>query len=282
MARLPEHPDDVRMTLGEHLEELRRRVLWSTVAIAVAMFACLIWVRPLVHFLAQPVYDAVQQVEIDREQASGEIQPGEAPRQRARLVLLTPMEAFVTSMKTALIAGLVIASPVVFYQLWLFVAAGLYPHERHLIHVFIPFSALLFIIGTVFSYEIVLKYGLPLLLNFAGIAGDLATPSITLSSAINFVLMMSVVMGLVFQLPLVMMILSRVGLIAPETYVKQWRYATVGIFIAAAILTPPDVFTQMAMAIPMLGLYWLGVALAKSAVRKKRKAAEDRKAAEGR
>jgi Tat protein translocase TatC len=267
MARLPEHPDDVRMTLGEHLEELRKRVLWSVVAIVVAMVACLVFVRPLVRFLAQPVFDAVQTVEDRQAEEEGQ------PPARTRLVLLTPMEAFVTSMKAALVAALMISSPIVFYQLWLFVAAGLYPHERKVVHIFIPFSVVLFLAGTAFSYAIVLKYGLPLLLSFAGIAGDLATPSITLSSAINFVLMMSVVMGLVFQLPLVMMILSRVGLISPETYVKQWRYATVGIVVLAAILTPPDVFTQMAMAVPMFGLYWLGVLLAKSAAKKRRTAA---------
>ncbi len=271
MAKLPQHPDEIRMSLGEHLEELRRRVLYSVIAVGVAMLLCVIFVKPLVRFVSTPVYRAVNQVEALPAPA-GETPPAES--RRGALVLLTPMEAFVTSMKTALVAALVISSPVVLYELWLFVAAGLYPHERRVIHIFIPFSALLFIAGAAFAYEVVLRYGLPLLLRFAGIAGDMARLSITLSSAISFVLMMSVVMGLVFQLPLVMMILARVGIVKPETYVRNWRYAVVAIVIIAAVLTPPDVFTQISMAVPMIALYWLGVFLAKATTRAKEKAPE--------
>lgn len=268
MARLPDHPDDLKMSLGEHLEELRRRIIWSLLAIALGMVLCLTFVKPLMKFLVAPVHAAVQAVESENRLPDDETLPADGVVTRrstgdSLLIVLTPLELFVTAMKTALAAGVVLASPVVVYQLWLFVAAGLYPHERRVVHIFIPFSVVLFLAGTTFAYAVVLKYGLPLLLNFAGLAWDIARPSIRLSAAISFVLTMSVVMGVVFQLPLVMMALAKVGLVSHETYVKKWKYAIVLIVVLAALLTPPDVFTQMAMAGPMIALYWLGVLLSK-------------------
>jgi sec-independent protein translocase protein TatC len=279
MPRLPDNPDEVRMSLGEHLNELRRRIIFSIIAVAVCMGICLFFVRPLVQFLAQPVYNAVYQVEMEARQHAVEVNTpaGATPAKVAPiapgeplLVVLTPMEAFSTGIKAALLAGFVIASPYVFYQLWLFIAAGLYPHERRLIHVYVPFSVGLFLAGAAFCYTFVLRFGLPIVLNFANLAYDMAKPTIRLSAAINFVITMCLVMGACFQTPLVMMGLTRLGLVKPEFYTKYWRHSIVIIFIVAAVITPtPDMFNQCAVAVPMMLLYWLGVLLAKMAAKKR-------------
>jgi len=255
MRKLPENPDDYKMSLGEHLEELRLRLIYALSGVGVATALCLVFGKRLVDFISEPVRDAVREIVQDAD---------------ANLIVLTPTEPFVTVFKTSLVVGLVISSPWVLYQVWLFVAAGLYRHERRVVNIFVPFSAALFIAGTLFAYKIVLKYGLRFLLGFGGLTETIATPTIRLSSAISFVMTMAVVMGAVFQLPLVMMILARVGIVKVESYTKHWRYAVVGIFLLSAILTPPDVFTQVMMAGPMIALYWIGVGLSIATARKKR------------
>jgi sec-independent protein translocase protein TatC len=274
MPRFPENPDEVRMSLGEHLEELRRRVILALLGMGLAFFACLYFGKPLVQLMVQPVYDAIYTVEHGAPkppagQGSGTPAAGQNPPAREPLlVVLTPVELFTTTMKAVFVAAAVISSPWVLYQFWLFVASGLYPHERRIIQAIVPMSAVLFVAGAVFSYTVVMKYGLLVLLTFGGLTGDMVRTTIRLSSAIDFVLVLSLVMGAVFQLPLVMLALSKVGLIRPEVYVKQWRYAVAAIFIIAAVLTPPDAVTQIAMAVPMLFLYWLGVGLCKIFVKK--------------
>ncbi|MCD6405001.1 MAG: twin-arginine translocase subunit TatC [Planctomycetes bacterium] len=246
MRELPDNPEDYRMSLGEHLEELRRRIIYALAGVGIVTVLCLVFGRTLVDFVTEPVREAVKEFGAE-----------------ANLVVLSPTEPFVATMKTAFVIAFVISSPWVFYQMWLFVAAGLYRHERRVVYIFVPFSATLFVAGTVFAYEIVLKYGLYFLLSFGGLVGTIATPTITLSAAISFVMIMSVVMGAIFQLPLVMMILAKVGIVESHTYVENWRYAIVAVFVISAIMTPPDVFTQLAMAGPMIALYWVGVLLSK-------------------
>ena len=253
MKRFPDNPEEYKMSLGEHLEELRRRLIYALAGVGVATALCLAFGRRLVTFITEPVRDAVGNL---------------AAEGGARLVILTPTEPFVTTLKTILVVALVVSSPWVFYQIWLFVAVGLYRHERRIVNVFVPFSAALFMAGTAFAYLVVLRYGLGFLLGFAGLTDSIVRPTISLSAAVNFVMTLSVVMGAVFQLPLVMMILAIVGVVPVQTYLSHWRYAVAAMFLVSAILTPPDVFTQVMMAGPMIGLYWLGVLLAKVAGRK--------------
>lgn len=245
MPRLPEKPEDFKMSLGEHLEELRMRLILALGGVVGVGLVCFIFGGRLVAFVVEPVKQAVEQI------------GGEG----TRLVILTPTEAFMTTLKTSLLAGLVISSPWVFYQMWRFVGAGLYRHERRVVEICVPFSALLFIAGTIFSYKIVLTYGLRFLMGFGGLTEKIAAPTIHLSAAVSFVTMMAVVMGAVFQLPLVMMVLAKIGIISTRTYTKYWRHSVAGMFLAAALLTPPDPFTQVMMAGPLIGLYWLGVLL---------------------
>ncbi len=256
MVKLPDNPNEFRMSLGEHLDELRRRLLYALCGVGLVTALSLVFGRRLIYFVVMPVQRAVQEITAEGGPA---------------LVVLSPTEAFIVTIKTAFIVSVVISSPWVLYQLWLFVAAGLYRHERRVVYFFVPFSAALFIAGTVFAYTVVLKHGLRFLLAFAGLTDTLITPSITLASAVSFVTVLSVVMGAVFQLPLVMMILAMVGITDTDTYIKNWRYAVGGTFLVAAVMTPPDVFTQVMMAGPMIALYWLGVGLSKVFVRKKQR-----------
>ncbi len=248
MRRLPNNPDEYKMSLGEHLEELRLRLTYALIGVGAATVVCMIFGSRIVRVIIGPVREAVAR--IAKEGSSG-------------LIVLTPMEPFIITLKTAFVAGLVISSPWVLYQIWLFVAAGLYKHERRIVHIFVPFSAVLFVVGTVFAYFVALRYGLRFLLLFGGYLGGMAEPAIPLSVAINFVMLISVVMGAVFQLPLVMLVLSKVGITSTAFYLKYWRHAIAAVFLLAAVLTPPDVFTQLAMAGPMVALYWLGVLLSK-------------------
>lgn len=264
MPRFPRDPDEVRMSLGEHLGELRRRLILALLGMVVAFIVCFAFQSRIVRFIVQPVSDAVHKVNAEVRQRSGAGTPAtEKPApDEPLLVILTPLEGFTTIIRTVLVASALLSSPWILYQFWLFVAAGLYPAERRVVHMTVPFSALLFIAGAVFSYTVVVKYGLYTLLTFGGLVGDMVKPELRLSSSINFVLMMSLLMGAVFQLPLVMFALSKVGLVEPSVYTKHWRYSVAAIFIAAAVLTPtPDAFTMLATALPMLVLYWLGVLL---------------------
>jgi len=279
MARLPQHPDEVRMSLGEHLMELRKRIILSLIAVGAAMIICLFFSRPLVVFLATPVDNAVRQLDLEIRQHAADLNTPKGqtpprvspiPAEVPVLVSLTPMENFTTCMKAALLVGFIAASPFVFYQLWLFVGAGLYPHERRVVNIFVPFSVLLFIAGATFCYTVMLRFGLPIVLNFGGLAADIAKPTVTLSAAVGFVVSMCAVLGAVFQLPLVMMGLTRLGLVKAQFWLKYWKHSIVAIVLIAGIVTPtPDLFNQAACAVPMMILYWLGVLLAKMAEKKR-------------
>jgi len=273
MARLPENPDEMRMSLGEHLEELRRRIIYALLGTAITVCLCLFFANALVRFYIRPVYDAVRAVAHETGQlpaegpAGASAAAGEA--KEPLLVVLNPSELFTTTMKAVFVTAALIASPWMLYQFWLFVAAGLYAHERRVIMMIVPMSVVLFAGGAVFAYTIVVPIGLHVLLTFGGLTGDMVRTDIRLSAAIDFVMVLSLVMGAVFQLPLVMLGLSKVGIVKPGMYTKYWRYAVAAIFIIAAVLTPPDAFTQIAMALPMILLYWLGVLLVKILVKPK-------------
>ncbi len=175
-----------------------------------------------------------------------------------RPVTLTAQEAFMTYMKVALVAGLVIASPWVFYQLWLFVAAGLYPHERRYVYVYLPMSLGLFVFGVVFCFYAVFPVLLGFLLDFNSKLG--VTPQIRLSEWISFALMLPLMFGVSFQLPLVMLFLDRISIFDVSAYRDKRRMAILVIAILSMILTPsPDPFSMILMMVPLVALYELGI-----------------------
>ena len=224
---------DKKLTLVQHLEELRIRLIKSVVFIFVCSVFVYSYIEDILSFLAKPV---------------------------GKLIFISPQEAFVVNLKVALWLGLFFSSPFVIYQVWQFISAGLKEGERKYAAIFGCFSFILFVAGCLFGCFVIVPIGIKFLM---GSAPGFITPMITLDNYVSFLGTLSLVFGIIFQLPLVIMFLTKIGLISPSFLSRRWREAIVVIFIAAAILTPPDVFTQILMAVPLLILYGLGVALAR-------------------
>jgi len=175
---------------------------------------------------------------------------------------LNAQEAFMIWMKAGFVVGLVIASPYIFVQIWNFVAAGLYPHEKRYVHIYLPFSLVLFLAGAATAFFLAFKYVLNFLFGFN--AAMKIDPDPRISEWLGFVLMLPLAFGIAFQLPLVMLFLHRVGVFSLQVYLAKWRLAVLIIFVAAMVITPTaDPITMLLMALPMTGLYFLGIALCK-------------------
>ena len=226
------NPDE--LPFGGHLDELRSRLLKSFIAVVVA--ACLFYpfVDRFLAFLIKPV---------------------------GKVVFTSPADAFVVRLMLLICGGVVLALPVVVYQLWQFVAAGLKDNEKKYIRFFAPASLILFLVGCVFGYWIIIPVGMKFLLSFAT---ESIVPMITLPNYISFILTLVLAFGLCFQLPLVLMFLAKIGIVTPAFLVQKRKHAIVLILIASAVLTPsPDAISQILMAGPLLVLYELGVVASK-------------------
>lgn len=172
-------------------------------------------------------------------------------------VTLNVQEAFLTYLKVSMIAGLVFSSPWVFYQLWLFVAAGLYPHEQRYVYFYLPISLTLFLGGAVFCFVAVFPFVLKFLLGFNKMIG--VTPQIRLSEWISFAITLPVMFGLSFQLPLVMLFLERISVFEVSDYREKRRMSILVIAIVSMLFTPADPMSMLLMMIPLLLLYELGI-----------------------
>ena len=228
-----------KLTLTEHLEELRSRIIKS--AAFVIIISCLIYafVDPVLTSLIRPV---------------------------GRLVFIAPQEALVSRVKLSLFAGLFLSSPVIIYQIWRFVSSALKPDERRYITLFGPLSLLLFFLGAAFGYFVIVPIGIKFLLGFAT---EAISPMISMNSYISFVCLITISFGLIFELPLMNLFLVKIGLITPQFLSNRRRHAVVLVFIVAAILTPPDVITQCLMALPLLVLYEMSIIFSRLGGRKK-------------
>ncbi len=179
--------------------------------------------------------------------------------QRVSITTLSAQEAFGIFVKAAILVGIVLASPWIFYQLWMFVAAGLYPHEKRLIHVFLPVSLGLFLAGALLAFFFVFDFVLDYLLAFNEWLG--LDPDPQISEWMSFVLVLPVGFGIGFQLPLVMLFLERIGVVDVAAYLSQWRLAVLVICIVSAILTPADPYSMLFLAAPLCLLYFGGISL---------------------
>jgi sec-independent protein translocase protein TatC len=164
-------------------------------------------------------------------------------------------------LKAAFVTGLVISSPWIFYQLWIFVAAGLYPHEKKYVYLYLPFSSVLFLAGAAMAFFVVFRYVLNFLLGFNRAMS--IDPDPRISEWLSFVLFLPLGFGIAFQLPLVMLFLHRIGIFSLEAYLEKWRIAVLVIFVISMILTPADPISMLLMACPLSGLYFLGIGLCK-------------------
>jgi sec-independent protein translocase protein TatC len=229
------------MPLTAHLEELRWRLVRAMLAIAIAFAVCYGFSERIFAFLVRPLTA---------------LRPGEA------LVIGTGVtEAFFTKLKVSLIAALFLASPIVFFQAWRFVAPGLYDTEKRLAVPFAVAASFFFVLGAGFCYALVFPVGFKFFLEEYVSIG--VAPQLRISEYLSFVTRMLLAFGVTFELPVVTFFLARVGMVTHRTLLGGARYAIVIIFIVAAVLTPgPDVASQLLMAAPLLVLYALSIGVA--------------------
>jgi len=176
-----------------------------------------------------------------------------------RVQTLNAQEAFMIWLKAALISGFVMTSPWIFWQIWTFVAVGLYPHEKKYVHIYLPFSLLLFLCGTGLAFFFVFEPVLDFLFQFNKLLD--IDPDPRISEWLSFVLFLPLGFGIAFQLPLVMLFLNRIGVFSVEQYLEKWRIAILVIFVISMVLTPADPISMLLMALPLTILYFLGIAL---------------------
>jgi sec-independent protein translocase protein TatC len=229
---------DDRMSFMEHLGELRTRIVRGLVALLAGTVIALPFSQQIVDWLARPV-----------------------TKLNYSLVFTAPAEAFWVQMKVGLIAGVFIAAPGILWQVWAFIAPGLHAHEKKYALPFVLIGSLLFIGGGAFSIFVVTPYAIQFLLSYARPG---LQPMITLQNHIDFLLRFALAFGSVFELPLALTILARVGVVNAKMLAKNRKYAILGAFIAAALLTPtPDAFNQALMAGPLVLLYEVGIVCAR-------------------
>ena len=236
----------VEMQFLDHLEELRWRVIKSAITIVLFAIPCgIFW---------KEIFDLVM------------IYPLRFINPRPKLIFTTPSECVIISFQIAICGGLIIASPVVFYQLWRFVSPGLYKNEKKLVLPTVIASTVFFLAGILFCY-----FTFPLVMNFlVSYAGNRIEAMFKADEYFGFLLKLSVSFGLVFELPVISFVLSKMGVLTAGFLIKHIRYAIVIIFIVAAILTPPDVFSQCVLAAPLFVLYGLSILIAAWHQRKRR------------
>jgi len=237
---------DTPMPLTAHLAELRSRLIWCMMALAVGFIVCYGFSDKIVAALQSPVVLVGQPIKVP-------------------LQIIAPAEAFVTYIKVGLIAGLFLVLPFVLYQLWKFVAHGLLEHERKYTVPFLVGSAGLFYSGGVIFY-LVLPFIIHFLLSFA--KGDIKA-QLSVGYYVTFCVRLMIAFGLVFQLPMVVIFLTQLGLVSSRLLVRYFRHAVVLIFVVAAVLTPTtDPLSLLGMVLPMLLLYGLSILAAKGVERR--------------
>ena len=226
--------------LKPHIADLRKRLTISTITVVVMFFACFSFYEPILEWMMAPVKHALP---VGTSMIAVEIQ-----------------ETFFTAMKVAFFAGFIISLPVIFWQLWLFLAPGLYDHEKKLVVPFVFFATLMFLLGAAFAYYIVVPIGFDFLITFGNSVVSVL-PSI--GKYVGFFTKLMIGFGIAFELPVITFFLAKIGIVNDQMLKDFFRYAVVLIFIISAILTPPDVISQVLMAAPLLILYGVSIYIAK-------------------
>jgi sec-independent protein translocase protein TatC len=227
------------MSFLEHLEDLRKRLFWSALAIAGGFLLCWYKAKEIFQFLQAPVLEVLPK--------------------GTKLAYTNLTEPFMLYINIALLAGTIVASPVILYQIWLFVAPGLYRNEKRWAAPFVVLSVLFFAAGAGFGYRI----AFPMVAQFLVSTGEDFMPVIKIDDYLSILTQILLGLGAIFQTPILIFFLVRMGVVTEKWLLLKLRYAILIIFIIAAVITPtPDIPTQCAFALPMIALYLLGIAMA--------------------
>ena len=226
--------------LKPHIADLRKRLTISTITVVIMFFACFSFYEPILEWMMAPVKHALP---------AG-----------TSMIAVEIQETFFTAMKVAFFGGFIISLPVIFWQLWLFLAPGLYDHEKKLVVPFVFFATLMFLLGAAFAYYIVVPIGFDFLIAFGNSVVSVL-PSI--GKYVGFFTKLLIGFGIAFELPVITFFLAKIGIVNDQMLKDFFRYAVVLIFIISAILTPPDVISQVLMAAPLLILYGVSIYIAK-------------------
>ena len=232
---MTESGDSQGLSFLDHLEELRWRLLKGIAAIALFAVPCgIFWERLFSLVMLHPLRFADP---------------------RPRLIITSPVEGFMLSVKIAIAGGVILAAPVLFYQLWRFVAPGLYKHEKAVIIPTVAASTLSFLAGIAFCY-LLIPYVIRFLASFAGANIDALYRT---NEYLSFIIRLTLAFGIVFELPVISYVLTRLGIITAASLVGIFKYALVAIFVLSALLTPPDILSQLMLALPLLALYGISI-----------------------
>jgi sec-independent protein translocase protein TatC len=249
-----EHPEEAaetggQMTFFEHLVELRKRIINSLIAIGLGAFVGVYVAKYVINYFTHPMLKALSDAHLD-----------------PKLIYTHPAGFFNLIITLGIYIGIVLASPVVLYQIWLFVAPALYKHERSAIAGFMFSTVFLFLGGIAFGYFVALPYMLRFLVSFQGPV----VPMISINEYFDLTLLVLLGLGLVFEFPILVFFLSLFGIVTPKFLWKNIRYAILVISVVAAVITPtPDAMTMLIFMAPMIGLYFVGIAVSAMVVRKK-------------
>lgn len=231
---------DDKLPFTSHLAELRTRLIRSFIAVGIGFLLSYIYVEQIFEFLMRPMIDTLP--------------PG------SPIVFTTLTEGFFTYFKLALTSGVCIAFPVILYQVWCFIAPGLLEHEKRYALPFAISATFFFIFGAAFCYYVVFPSTFRFLMSFSS---DILRPMPSMKEYLSFSSKMLLTFGLIFEYPLIVFFLAKVGVLKGSWLVRQRRYAIVLIFVISAVITPPDVVSQILMALPMMVLYEMGIIIAK-------------------
>ncbi len=240
--------EEQRLPISEHLEELRARIIASICVVIGFFFVSWFFKTKILNIIKRPHDLAMEKLGLTQS-----------------LQVLSYQEGFYAYIKLCFIASIFMAYPIIVYQIWKFVETGLYKKERRYVKIFAPVSFLAFITGVLFGYFLLIPFGLQFLIK---ILGPNIQPIITMSQYISLVSLLTFALGIVFQLPLIMLFISKIGMLKAEDFIKWRLYSILIIFVLAAVITPPDPFTQVMTALPMIALYEVGII----AIRPSRKA----------
>jgi sec-independent protein translocase protein TatC len=230
------------MTLLQHLEELRKRVVYSLIGLVLGFGVCFSYAEEIFNYMQAPILEVLRRHQMDD-----------------KLVYLNPTEPFNLYLKVAIIAGLFVASPIVLYQVWMFISPGLYRNEKRYVIPFMVFAVGLFVSGGYFGYAVAYPAALDFLIGYGGAF----RPMITVSEYTSLFLAVIVGLGLIFEMPIIIFFLALMGVVDARFLWNNVRYAILIMFIVAAVITPTtDLMNMMIFAAPMIALYLLSIGIA--------------------